>query len=233
MKYFFALLFTIGLLAFIVGMISPKLVMFGSQVKSRGKVVKRYLTLIIISAVGMGVTAEPSNSNPENKVVNSETSAQVKETDNKQQDELNKEELQKSIEEIREKYKAEAQAMLEEHNAKLAAAPFFEYKKYSRNPEQYIGSLVQLDGKVRQVIEGDVKNGRRELMLRVDVNPHKIGADEVVAVKYQLKDGEPRILEKDFVNIKGEFRGIGTYETVMGATVKTPVIDAEKLVIHN
>lgn len=98
-----------------------------------------------------------------------------------------------------------------------------DYKAISRDPEPYKGNLYKFDGKVLQVMESG-----QDVTLRV---ASKGNYDDVVYVTYHRADGESRILEDDRVTIYGTSKGLYTYETVMGAAVTIPRIEADSITV--
>ena len=110
-------------------------------------------------------------------------------------------------------------------NAQISEADYkascnsYSYEELARNPEAYKNKNIVLKGEVVQVIE----NGKK-LELRIYMD----GVfDDTIYVTYTLKNGEERILEDDILNIYGSFEGLLTYETVLGANVTVPYVDAK------
>jgi hypothetical protein len=111
-----------------------------------------------------------------------------------------------------------------EYKAK-ARAP--SYEQLARYPQDYLKTIVQLEGKVVQAGDG---------FLRVDVNAHvawldRIDAgltpDAIVYVSYKHKPGDSRILEGDKVRFWGRYDGIVSYKAVLGQTIAVPNVAAE------
>lgn len=97
------------------------------------------------------------------------------------------------------------------------------YKDYARDPDDYFLDLVQIKGKVLQVISGSDHNA-----YRIAQNDNY---DEVWYVEYTPAAGESRILEDDMVTIYGIYYGIMEYETVLGSTMAIPAILAENIIL--
>lgn len=97
----------------------------------------------------------------------------------------------------------------------------YTYDELARNPDSYKGKNVVLTGEVIQVIES---TSSRDIELRVIIGN---SYDDVIYVSYTLKDGEGRILEDDVLTIYGTFEGLISYETVLGAKVTIPYVNAQ------
>jgi hypothetical protein len=95
------------------------------------------------------------------------------------------------------------------------------YDSIARDPTKYAGTIVVFEGKVKQSLYD--KNDK-DVLLRVGVTQQKYGIwDDVVWVYYQRKSKEePRILENDMVRFWGEYTGIKTYKSVIGAPIQVP-----------
>jgi hypothetical protein len=89
------------------------------------------------------------------------------------------------------------------------------YERLARTPQAYAGWTLSFRGKVVQVMQD---NG--DTVLRVAVSPD--GRNDVIYVEYRASASEPRILEGDFVGIRGKFVGIKSYKTVLGSTIQIP-----------
>lgn len=112
----------------------------------------------------------------------------------------------------------------------IASCKTYKYKDIARNPDKYYGKRAKFKGEVVQVIEGYFNT-----TLRVDVTKGKYGiyTDTMYVVYTPQSTTENRILEDDIITIYGELAGIETYETVMGAKVSIPRIDAEYITINS
>lgn len=105
----------------------------------------------------------------------------------------------------------------------------YSYEKIFRYAEDYNGKFAKFTGKVVQVIEdGDLYE-----VYRVDVTKDKWGYyDDTIYVFYaDINDFTSRILEDDIITIYGELDGLYTYETVLGANVTIPKINAKYIYI--
>lgn len=101
------------------------------------------------------------------------------------------------------------------------------YKKLARTPDKYEGKKVKFTGKVIQVIEDTYSTS-----YRIEVTKGSYGIwDDVVYVEY---DGNPskRILEDDIVTFYGEFDGLYSYESVLGASITVPSVEAKYIVLN-
>lgn len=112
----------------------------------------------------------------------------------------------------------------------IASCKTYKYKDIARNPDKYYGKRAKFKGEVVQVIEGYLST-----TLRVDVTKGKYGiyTDTMYVVYTPKSSTESRILEDDIITIYGELAGIESYETVMGAKVSIPRIDAEYITINS
>lgn len=130
----------------------------------------------------------------------------------------------------------EADAKAEKEKAKkakkeyIASCKTYKYKDIARNPDKYNGKRAKFKGEVVQVIEGYLST-----TLRVDVTKGKYGiyTDTMYVVYTPKSSTESRILEDDIITIYGELAGIESYETVMGAKVSIPRINAEYITINS
>ena len=108
------------------------------------------------------------------------------------------------------------QASVEDYKA---SCNNYSYEELARNPDSYKGKKITLHGEVIQVME----DGKR-VSLRVNMNSNY---NQTVYITYTLKSGEGRILEDDILEIYGTFEGLFTYETVLGAELSIPHVDAK------
>ena len=93
------------------------------------------------------------------------------------------------------------------------------YETFARNPDPYAGKQITFKAKVIQVVEG--RNGNNVYRVTVDSD-----SNCVFYVEYTLPAGSSRILEKDVVTLSGEYYGLYTYSTTMGAAVTVPALIA-------
>ena len=104
------------------------------------------------------------------------------------------------------------------------------YNELARNPKKYEGQLVKFTGEVIQVQEA--QSWLYYNVYRIDVTYQGYGYyDDTVYVTYDGYDSEERILEDDIVTFYGEYKGLKTYETVMGASVTIPHVEAKYIVV--
>jgi len=99
-----------------------------------------------------------------------------------------------------------------------------DYQSFARRPGDYEGELIQLTGKVLQVMEGDGYNA-----YRVAQNDNY---DHIWYIGMLALSGAERILEDDRITFYGMFTGLETYETVMGASLTIPSMLSQKYEIH-
>ena len=95
------------------------------------------------------------------------------------------------------------------------------YDNLARDPDTYDGRKVKFTGEVIQVVEGDYVTA-----YRIDVTKTRYGYTDTVYVVYVPEKGAPRILEDDIVTLYGEYTGLYSYESIMGATITIPSIMA-------
>ena len=89
------------------------------------------------------------------------------------------------------------------------------YKTLARDPDKYTSQLITFSGRVVQVMEDG-----NELTLRIATSEDEW--DDIFLVGYVLPDGASRILEDDKISIWGQYLGVTSYQTVLGATVTLP-----------
>ena len=86
--------------------------------------------------------------------------------------------------------------------------------------------MVYCSGKIVQIIEGKDKS----IQMRVDITKDRYGYyDDTIYVFYTYDIGGRRFLQNDIINIYGKVYGRVTYETVLGAKVTLPAIDAKTI----
>ena len=112
----------------------------------------------------------------------------------------------------------------------IAACQVYDYKEIARQPDQYKGNKARFRGKVIQVSEGIINS--KKVDLRINVTEGEYGLwDDTIYVKYTYKDGEPKVLEDDIVNIYGTIEGTTTYVSVLGSKITIPSLKAEYIEI--
>lgn len=95
-------------------------------------------------------------------------------------------------------------------------ASTYTYEELSRN-EDLEGCAVKYSGEVIQ--EGD---GYYRVALDEDW-------EDVIYLTYNLAEGEDRIIEGDNVKIYGVYKGLYTYESVLGESITIPEIEGYKV----
>ena len=103
--------------------------------------------------------------------------------------------------------------------------PKASYEKVLRDPYEYRGDKLSIYGKVLQKSEG-----WGSVVLRVGTGGYGY-YDKVFWVEYSTSDVSAKVIEDDYITVYGTCDGSHTYETVMGASVTIPAIDAEKIII--
>jgi hypothetical protein len=99
------------------------------------------------------------------------------------------------------------------------------YELLAKFPASYSDSLIIGRGKVIQAIDdGD------DVVMRVNVTAdesYRIFTDTVYVEYHRGFPSGPRIIEDDIVEFAGEFLGIKTYRSVMGATIQIPFVKSD------
>ena len=103
--------------------------------------------------------------------------------------------------------------------------PKANYENVLRNPYDYSGDTVSIYGKVLQKSEG-----WGSIVLRVGTGGYGY-YDKVFWVEYKTSEVKASVIEDDYITVYGKCTGTHTYETIMGASVTIPAIDAEKIII--
>lgn len=103
------------------------------------------------------------------------------------------------------------------------------YKKLARTPKKYKGKKVKFTGKIVQVMEDE---DGLYTVYRINVTKGRYGLwDDTVYVEY-WEDSEKRLLEDDIVTFYGESEGLHTYNTILGASVTIPSVDAKYITLN-
>ncbi|WP_294405607.1 hypothetical protein [uncultured Clostridium sp.] len=98
------------------------------------------------------------------------------------------------------------------------------YEQLARTPDDYKDKKVKFTGRVVQVMEGD-----KETDLRIAVGDNY---DTILFVGYNPNITSTRILENDYVTIKGKSVGIYTYQSTMGGQISIPGVWVDNIVIN-
>ena len=122
--------------------------------------------------------------------------------------------------------------VLEEETYELSAEELFDayaaecqtvsYDEVARNPDDYDGTKVQFRGEVIQVLQDG-----NAYTLRVNVTDTGYYWDDTIMVYYVASDGDARILEDDIITFYGTMHGMYSYESIFGATITVPLMNAE------
>ena len=127
-----------------------------------------------------------------------------------------------------EPYELSAEEIAQRYKANCTA---YNYDTIARDPGGYQGTYCKYTGKVIQVMESNFW-GRTIYTLRVNVTKTKYGYEDTIYVNFSQDADSPRILEDDIVTIYGTNEGTKTYQTVMGASVTIPEVDAKYIDIQ-
>ena len=114
------------------------------------------------------------------------------------------------------------QAAQAEKSALARQATPVTYEDLARYPEQHRDQVIQITGRVVQVVYDGPG-----VMLRIDLPSGPPGASSAVLVNYHtISAAEPRILEGDLVRILGSSAGLTSYESIFHQTIQAPQINA-------
>lgn len=100
------------------------------------------------------------------------------------------------------------------------------YEDLARNPDNFAGKKIRMDGKIMQVQES---GGSAVYLIQVTKDEYDLW-DDIVWVNAQV-DSNNRFLEDDVVRIWGEYQGIREYETVLSSQNSVPEINARYLAV--
>lgn len=112
--------------------------------------------------------------------------------------------------------KAEAakQASKQLEEKKVSYDTGITYEQLARTPDDYKDKKVKFSGKVVQVMEAD-----NEIDLRIAVDGNY---DTILFVGYNKDLSKTRILENDYVTVRGTSLGIYSYKSAMGGKISIP-----------
>ena len=138
-----------------------------------------------------------------------------------------KEFIEKSKTEIVAKWKAAEEtkklelAAKKAEEEKVAYDTGITYEQLARTPDDYKGKKAKFTGKVVQLVEG---NGENDLRIAVDGDYNNI-----LYVTYDPKIMSTRILENDYVTIKGTSSGIYSYKSTLGKKISVPLMQVDQI----
>ena len=107
----------------------------------------------------------------------------------------------------------------------------YSYETIARDPESYNGTYGCYTGKVIQAMESTLY-GLKTDTLRINITKTSYSYTDTIYVTYTASTDASRILEDDIVTIWGINKGTTSYETVLGATVTLPMVQAKYLEIN-
>ena len=94
------------------------------------------------------------------------------------------------------------------------------YDELARNPDSYIGQKVTFRGEIIQVQESG-----SDATYRINVTQGDYGIwDDTVLCTFDLSNSSSRFLENDIVTFYGDYAGLYTYTSVMGADITIPSV---------
>lgn len=95
------------------------------------------------------------------------------------------------------------------------------FEQLSRTPDDYVNAKVKFTGSVLQVLENSGVNE-----IRMSTNGKY---DDVIYGSYLTDILDVRLLQDDIITIYGEFKGLITYETIMGGSVTLPYVLIDRI----
>lgn len=96
------------------------------------------------------------------------------------------------------------------------------YNDIARDPDRFIDRKVKYTGEVIQTSETG-----SNIVLRINITENEYGYyEDTVWVNYMYIENEKRLLEDDIVKFWGEFKGLKSYKSVLGAKITIPEINA-------
>jgi hypothetical protein len=114
--------------------------------------------------------------------------------------------------------KATAAAPVSDEDIKKMAQQL-PYDSVAREPKKFAGTMVVFEGRVWKVLED--ANGK-DVLLQLAVTPGLIWKDNMWVYYQKRVPTEPRILEGDVVRFWGEYTGLKSYKSVLGASITVP-----------
>ncbi len=99
------------------------------------------------------------------------------------------------------------------------------YDNLARNPDEYIGELVVFTGEIIQAM--DAPSAEYLNTYRINVTKERYFWTDTLYVSYDASRSSSRLLEDDIVKLYGKFKGLQTYETIFGASVTIPWVEAK------
>lgn len=126
--------------------------------------------------------------------------------------------------ELVEKYNEETNVQYETPTNLEDYATNITYNDLSRNPKEFEGKALSMDGEVVQLLESD-----GEVDIRLAVNGDY---DEMVYIVYESNIIESRVLEGDDITFYGVYYGIYQYESTFGSTISIPLILVDYIEIN-
>lgn len=97
------------------------------------------------------------------------------------------------------------------------------YSELARTPDAYKGQYVKFTGEIIQVQESG-----KSATYRINVTQDEYGFwDDTVIASFNLSNSQSRFLEDDIVTFYGEYEGLYTYTSVIGASITIPNIAIE------
>lgn len=124
-------------------------------------------------------------------------------------------ELVSDYNELVEKYNEETSVQYETPANLEDYATDISYEDISRNPSEYEGKAISMDGEVVQLLETE-----NEIDIRLAVDGDY---EEMVYIAYDPKIIEERVLEGDDITFYGIYYGITQYESTLGTTISIPL----------
>lgn len=144
---------------------------------------------------------------------------EMKEQERKEEEE--KLAAKKKAEEEAQKAKEEKEKREQEEKEKRGYDTGITYNQLARNPDDYEGEKVKFTGQVIQVVEGS-----SDVSIRLAVGGDY---DRIIYGTYDKSIVSSRVLEDDYITIRGISEGLLTYESTMGASITIPSVSIDKI----
>lgn len=103
----------------------------------------------------------------------------------------------------------------------IAACESPSFEDVARYPDDWDMHQVRFTGEVIQVMQDG-----NEYTLRVNVTEGEYFWQDTIMVYYEAPSGSARILEDDVMTFYGYMHGMYSYESVLGATITVPLLEA-------
>ena len=108
----------------------------------------------------------------------------------------------------------------------LGDAPLrLSFDEMARTPQQYFMKQVRVHGRVIEI-----QDANNEVTIQVNISTNELDFRENILILYSRSRSEPRLFDGDVVDVRGVFRGLITYTSVLGVQLNMPAVTAEELI---